>query len=46
MTRFDAPSRITVKPQNNVYTALALISALATLTALVVAFLRYRDLIG
>ncbi len=46
MSRLDAPARVTVKPGINVYTGLAVLSALSTLGALVYAILRYRELIG
>jgi hypothetical protein len=40
MSRLNSPGTIVVKPTNNIYTALALISMLATLGALV--FTLYR----
>lgn len=46
MSRMDGPTRITVRPQANIYTALAFISMLATLAALVDVFLQWKTLIG
>ncbi len=46
MSRMDGPTRITVKPQPNVYTALAFVSMVGTLAALVYVFLQYRALVG
>ncbi len=46
MSRMDGPARITVKPQPNVYSALAFVSMVATLAALVYVFLQYRALVG
>jgi hypothetical protein len=39
-------SRISVKPQPNVYTALALIGMLATLAALIYVVYQYKVLVG
>jgi hypothetical protein len=44
MSRLNAPGTLVVKPQNNVYTALALISFLATAGAAVYLFIRLREL--
>jgi hypothetical protein len=46
MSRLDAPSRVTVRPSVNVYTGLAALSCLATLAALVYAFLQYSKIQG
>jgi len=40
MSRFGSGDRILVKPQNNVYTVLAVVGALATAAALLVVFIR------
>jgi hypothetical protein len=40
MSRFGAGDRILVKPQNNVYTVLAIIGAVATASALIILFMR------
>jgi hypothetical protein len=41
MSRLNSPGTVVVKPTNNVYTALAFISMLATLGALVFTLYRY-----
>lgn len=45
MSRLDSPSRLTVKPRPNVYTVLAIISALATGTAMVYAIMQWQILV-
>ena len=45
MSRMDTPARITIKPQANVYTALAIIGALTTLGALIYLAYQYKMLI-
>ena len=44
MSRLNQPGMLVVKPQNNVYTGLALISMLATLGAVVYVVIRMKDL--
>ncbi len=44
MSRLGSSGPLFVKPTNNVYTALALISMLSMVTALVYAYMRLRDL--
>jgi hypothetical protein len=46
MSRFDAGSRLTVKPSANVYTALALIGFLAIAAAVVYALLELMPLVS
>jgi hypothetical protein len=46
MSRMDTGTRITVKPVSNVYTAMAFISTLSTLAALIYFFLQYKALVG
>ncbi|HTV47454.1 MAG TPA: hypothetical protein VMG59_03315 [Phycisphaerae bacterium] len=41
-----ASARIHVKPQPNIYTALAAVGTLATLAALIYAVMQYKALIG
>ncbi len=45
MSRLNAPGgALIVKPQNNVYTAMALIGFLASLGALIYALVRFKEL--
>jgi hypothetical protein len=44
MSRLNTPGTVVVAPTNNVYTALAAISFLATLGALIYVFLRVKEL--
>ncbi|MCL2646505.1 MAG: hypothetical protein FWD61_05805 [Phycisphaerales bacterium] len=44
MSRMNTPGSVVVAPSNNVYTALAAISFLATAGALVYMFIRLREL--
>ncbi len=46
MSRVNPPGRVSVRPQPNVYTALALIGLLATLVALIYVLINYRTMIG
>lgn len=46
MSRVNPPGRVSVRPQPNVYTALALIGLLATLVALIYVLINYRSMIG
>jgi hypothetical protein len=45
MSRLDSSGRLTVKPKPNVYTILALISALATLGAMVFTIMQWNVLV-
>ena len=45
MSRLDSPSRLTVKPMPNVYTVLAVISALATGIAMTYAIIQWNLLV-
>ncbi len=46
MSRVSPPGRVSVRPQPNVYTALALIGTLTTLAALIFVLIKYRSMIG
>ncbi len=46
MSRVNSPARITVRPQPNVYTALAVIGFLATLGSLIYMLAEYKTMIG
>ncbi|MGC8624033.1 MAG: hypothetical protein ACP5VQ_02050 [Phycisphaerae bacterium] len=46
MSRVNPPARITVRPQPNVYTALAIIAFLATLSSLIYMAIEYKTMIG
>ncbi len=45
MSRLDSPTRLTVKPMPNVYTVLAIISALATGFAMAYAIYQWNLLV-
>ena len=44
MSRLNSPGTVTVAATNNVYTAMAAISFLATLGALIFAVLKFREI--
>ena len=46
MSRVNPPARITVRPQPNVYSALAIIAFLATLGSLIYMAIEYKTMIG
>ncbi len=46
MSRVNPPTRITIRPQPNVYTALAIIAFLATLGSLIYIAVEYKTMIG
>ncbi len=46
MSRVNPPARITVRPQPNVYTALAIIGFLATLGSYIHIAIEYKTMIG
>ncbi len=46
MSRVNPPGRVSVRPQPNVYSALALIGFLVTLGALIYVLVAYKQMIG
>lgn len=46
MSRVNPPARITVRPQPNVYTTLAIIGFFATLGSLIYIAIEYKTMIG
>jgi hypothetical protein len=46
MSRVTTPARITVRPQPNIYTSLAIIGFLATLASLIYIAVEYKAMIG